>query len=135
MLRIFMHRAVHAVLTVVMLFLAYTFADVVPTFAGNMSYSEMALLMPEQDWAYACAAVGMVGLATVFTSNWKLRVASACLLGAGHFVIAIYIFLGNEHAVGTGLFFGYGALGLALAYSTAHLGERISQDLDPFDLP
>lgn len=135
MVRIFMHKAVHGILTLVMLFLAYSFGDGLPTFSTSISYSEMAAIMSEHYWSVACAAIGAAGLATTFTNNWKLRMVSAGILGAGHFVISILIFLGNRHAIGTGLFFGYGALGLGLAYSTAHLGERIAEDLDPFDIP
>lgn len=129
-----MHKAVHGVLTLIMLFLAYSFGDDRPTFALNIAYTEMAAVMAEHAWALSCASIGAIGLATIFTNNWKIRTASAGLLGAGHSVIAVLIFLGNPHAIGTGLFFGYGALGLALAYSTAHLGERIAEDLDPFDI-
>lgn len=132
--RIFMHKMVHFILTLVLLFLAFTFADEVPTFISSISYERMASVMPEHDWAALCGLIGALGLATTFTDNWKIRTFTATVLGATHLGIAILIFLGNKHAIGTGLFLGYGLLGLALAYSTAHLGQRISKDLDPFNI-
>lgn len=135
--RIFMHKAVHFVLTAMMLLLAYKFADdTMPAFQISHAYDEMARLMFERSWAMICGGIGGIGLITGFLNSWKLRTASAVILGAGHFIVAFLIYLGDKHAIiGSGLFFGYGALGIALAYSTAHLGERIAKDLDPFDLP
>lgn len=131
-----MHKAVHGVLTFVMLFLAYTFLDQQPpVFMSNNSYDFMSQVMTEEQWALACGLNGTIGLLTLFVSEWRVRVISAAILGAGHLTIAVFVFLGNRHATGTGLFFGYGALGILLAYSTAHLGRRVSEDLDPSDLP
>lgn len=130
-----MHKMVHGVLTLVLLFLAFTFADEFPTFASSVSYVRMASVMHEHNWSVLCGLVGVVGVATAFTDNWKIRTSVAAALGAVHFGIAFLIFLGNRHAIGTGLFLGYGILGVALAYSTAHLGQRISKDLDPFNIP
>lgn len=133
--RTFLHKTTHSVLTMVMLFLAYTFADAIPTFPTSASFQEMATLMPEQDWAGACAFVGAIGLVTTFTDNWTLRLIAATILATAHLIIAIMIFMGNQHAISAGLFVGYGTLGLALAYSTAHLGRRVPENLDTTDLP
>jgi hypothetical protein len=134
-MRLFMHKASHAALTWVMLWLAYSFADDVPTFLTNHAFDVMGSVMTEHHWALLCATVGLAGLVTLFVQNWIARIAAAGLLSAGHFLIASLFYLGNPHGTGTGPYLGYAFLGAALAYSTAHLGQRLTTSLEVADPP
>lgn len=127
----FMHRAVHVVLSGVLFWLAYLFIDEVPAFAPTglvqPGYQIMSRLMAERQWGVFCLGAGCFGVVTAFSGNWRVRIISAGVLAATYFLLASLIFLGNPHASGSSLFFGYAVLGAMLAYSTARLSERIKQ--------
>lgn len=133
-MRIFMHKLVHGVLTGIMLWLAYTFLEPTPTFT-TAGWSFMATLMDERNWGSVLLGVGFFGAITAFTNNWSIRVFAAGVLSASHLGIAALVLLGNPHGAGSGIFFGYAVLGAGLAYSTAHLGQRIKAGLEPPDFP
>jgi drug/metabolite transporter (DMT)-like permease len=128
-MRLFMHKSVHGVLTAIMAYLAFTFMDGQPTF-NVRAWDWMAAAMSEDQWGICCALVAAVGVATMFTDNWKVRAVAAVILSTMHTVVAILIFMGNPHGPGSGLFLGYAVLGALLAYSTAHIGQRVTDHSD-----
>lgn len=130
-LRVFMHNCVHVVLTLVMLWIAFTFLDEKDSFTGSTGFSVMGRWAEEKTWGLICFGVGIIGVASTPTTNWKIRVLAASVLSIAHMGIAVLYFMGNSHGTGAGLFGGYAILGAALAYSTAHLGSRISTSVEP----
>lgn len=132
-MRIFMHKLCHFVLTGVMLWLAYLFIEPEKTFT-TPGWSIMARMMTEEGWGFFCLAVAFIGAGTMFTNNWNARTAAAGLLSMAHLLIAALVFMGNPHGAGSGLFFGYAVLGAGLAYSTAHLGQRVKAGLESADI-
>lgn len=125
--RLFLHRVVHVVLTCIVLWLAYVFLDDTPTFSTSSSFRLMAGWGQEREWGGVLFSIGLVGIVTSYFNGWVVRTVAACLLSATHLCLALLFVLGNPHAPGVGFLFGYAILGAALAYSTAHVGKRLSK--------
>lgn len=133
--RTFMHSVVNLLLVGVMGYMGLVFSDHNSLFTTASTYHAMIEVASQTTWAVSCHTVSMIGLVATFTKNWRVRVASAVMLATSHLIVAIYLFLGNPHGPGYGLFAGYAILALALAYSTAHMGVKLTERVEAPSIP
>ena len=124
--RQFMHRVTHLVLTAYMVVVGIRFL--------RLGLSDD--MMTAEDWLGPfCLTVAFLGIVTISAQGWRWRTVGAIALAAGHASVATYFFEGSYRGPGSGSYFGYALLALCLAYSTAHLSQRISERVEPPNSP
>lgn len=129
----FLYRAVHLILACVLLWLAYCYLDSDDVFNSGRAFTYMASVGTRQEWGMVHLFFGLLGLFTTFSTEWRIRVSGAGVLCVAHITVAFLFYLGNRHAIGTGIFGLYAALAGFLAFATAHSSQRYPQDMAPFD--
>ncbi len=114
--------ALHAALTVIMMWLAMLLAWPAGTFATSISYGVMHRIASEEGWAMAFSVVASVGVSGLCTASRLLRLFSVLVLATAHGVVAISFVLSNPAETGTGTYAVLAVLGYYLAWRRADDG-------------
>ena len=114
--------AIHAFLTLVMLWLGFVLFMPGSTFDGNRSWRLFAQMLPESTWAFLFLVAVIVGGVGLATARRSLRIASALGLATAHGSIALLFFLSNPQGDASGTYGLIALLGYYLGFRHARQG-------------
>lgn len=99
----------------VMFSLSLTLNQPGDTFKASIYFGQFQAIAAEQQWAYAFAIIGMLGLWGLGVTNTVIQLVTVAILATAHGVIALCFFLGTPatapYATGLGPYSIYALLG------------------------